>query len=247
MTNQTSELANATTDPSVQDNSAHSFTEGAELPREAAFTHSEDPIPGVDAGVTRTIMDANDEEAKRPIPEPHIVTEEQLRLAHLEDCITAIELELAEPWPTFWLAEHGIAPSKAYTNDACYDLYLPKNWHGPWVLGPGARPLEINLGIHCDVPEGYVLIIVPRSGYGTKGLHIANAVGVIDCGYRGEIKVTLVNNDHIQKPVHLDAGKAILQAMFVKLNGGPADVQNLTDRPDEETERGDGGFGSTDG
>ena len=110
----------------------------------------------------------------------------------------------------------------------------------PITLQPGQRAL-IPTGIAIALPSNeYVALICARSGMAAKrGLTLANAVGVIDSDYRGELKVAMVNID--SQPQTIESGERIAQLMFL-----PVAVAQLAEAealPD--TERGEGGFGST--
>lgn len=99
----------------------------------------------------------------------------------------------------------------------------------------------VETGVRIALPEGYVGLVNPRSGLAARrGLSIVNAPGTIDSGYRGQIKVLLINTDP-RESVHLDAGSRIAQLVIVPV------VQAVFQPVDDldETERGQGGYGST--
>jgi dUTP pyrophosphatase len=98
----------------------------------------------------------------------------------------------------------------------------------------------IHTGVAMEIPEGYAGLIYARSGLATKkGLAPANKVGVIDADYRGEIMVPLHN--HSQKPAEVENGERIAQLVITPfLTADFIETETL-----EETERGEGGFGST--
>jgi len=127
-------------------------------------------------------------------------------------------------------------PSYAHPGDAGADLTTTVDLH----LEPGERAL-VPTGISIALPEGYVGLVHPRSGLAARcGLSIVNSPGTVDAGYRGEVKVMLVNLDPRQ-PVVLHRGDRIAQlvvqrveqATFVEVDDLPASV------------RGEGGYGST--
>jgi dUTP pyrophosphatase len=129
-------------------------------------------------------------------------------------------------------------PSYAHPGDAGADLCTTVDV----VLAPGERAL-VPTGIGIALPDGYVALVHPRSGLAARhGLSIVNAPGTIDAGYRGEVKVLLVNLDPAA-PVELRRGDRIAQlviqrferARFVEVGQLPASV------------RGEGGYGSTGG
>lgn len=123
-------------------------------------------------------------------------------------------------------------PSRAHPDDAGLDLTTPQAVD----LTPGALT-EINTGIHVAIPAGHVGLVTVRSSIGTRGITLANQVGVIDSDYRGAIILSLYSKTW----EHLQAGERIAQLLIVPV-ATPEPVQG--DSLDQ-TERGDGGFGST--
>jgi dUTP pyrophosphatase len=110
------------------------------------------------------------------------------------------------------------------------------------VLAPGERRL-VGTGLALALPVGQAGFIHPRSGLAARcGLAIVNAPGTVDAGYRGEIKVCLLNTDRIQ-PIELRRGDLIAQLVIQKVE--QAEFLETSDL--EETERGSGGYGSTGG
>ena len=106
------------------------------------------------------------------------------------------------------------------------------------VLHPGSNQM-VATGVSLAIPEGFVGLIFPRSGLATKGITLKNSVGVIDCDYRGEIMVSLINNSY--DVVTLNTGDRIAQIVFLPVTQFPfISVDKLP-----ETARGTGGFGST--
>ena len=105
---------------------------------------------------------------------------------------------------------------------------------------PGERAL-IATGVAVAIPEGHAGLVLPRSGLASKhGLTLANAPGLIDAGYRGEVVVSVVNLDRTEA-VKIARGERIAQLLVVALPAvSPTWVRELRD-----SERGDGGFGST--
>jgi len=99
------------------------------------------------------------------------------------------------PAITYTTDDDNCAPYKKYRYDAGWDL---RSSGEDLILKPGAK-IEINTGIKVAIPKGYVGLIVPRSGMGTKfRIGLANTVGVIDSDYRGDVKVFLVNDGHME-------------------------------------------------
>jgi dUTP pyrophosphatase len=129
-------------------------------------------------------------------------------------------------------------PSYAHAGDAGADLVTTQDV----TLKPGQRSL-VGTGIAVALPDGYAAFVHPRSGLAARhGVSIVNAPGTVDAGYRGEIKVCLVNLDPAE-PVTLHRGDRIAQlvvqqvakARFVEVERLPGST------------RGDGGYGSTGG
>ena len=108
------------------------------------------------------------------------------------------------------------------------------------MLQPGERAL-VTTGIRFALPEGYAAFVVPRSGLAVKhGISIVNSPGTIDAGYRGEIKVPLINLDP-REAFEIAPGDRIAQLIVMPVSRARfAPVEAL-----DESERGEGGFGST--
>jgi dUTP pyrophosphatase len=108
------------------------------------------------------------------------------------------------------------------------------------VVGPGERAM-IPTGVAVAIPDGHAGLVLPRSGLASKrGLTLANAPGLIDAGYRGEVVCAVVNLDRDAK-VEIRVGDRIAQLVIVELPAvTPAWAESLP-----ETTRGEGGFGST--
>jgi dUTP pyrophosphatase len=129
-------------------------------------------------------------------------------------------------------------PSRAHPGDAGVDLFAAADV----TLGPGERAV-VPTGVAIALPDGYAAFLHPRSGLAARhGVTIVNAPGTVDAGYRGEIRVTLLNTDAGQ-PVTFGRGDRIAQ-LVVQRVATPVfhEVQSLPG-----SARGDGGFGSTGG
>ena len=128
-------------------------------------------------------------------------------------------------------------PSRAYEGDAGLDLHALE----PLTLGPGERA-EVATGVAVEVPEGCAGLVLPRSGLAARhGIALVNAPGLIDSGYRGEVRVLLLNTDR-ERPVDLEAGARIAQLLIVRVE--PAEAVEVAElAPSERAER---GFGSSD-
>ena len=129
-------------------------------------------------------------------------------------------------------------PSYAHHGDAGADLMTTVDV----TLRPGERAL-VPTGIAVALPEGYVALVHPRSGLAARhGLSIVNAPGTVDAGYRGEIKVLLVNLDP-HREVTLHRGDRVAQLVFQRVEHARfVEVAHLPD-----SGRGAGGYGSTGG
>ncbi|HVV10061.1 dUTP diphosphatase [Amycolatopsis sp.] len=129
-------------------------------------------------------------------------------------------------------------PRYARPGDAGADLVTTEDV----VLAPGARAV-VGTGIAIALPEGYAGFVHPRSGLAARaGLSVVNTPGTIDAGYRGEIKVCLINHD-LTEPVKLVRGDRIAQLVVQRVETAEfVEVAEL-----EASERGDGGYGSTGG
>ena len=127
-------------------------------------------------------------------------------------------------------------PSYAHPGDAGADLQTTVDV----TLAPGERAL-VPTGISIALPDGYVALVHPRSGLAARhGLSIVNTPGTVDSGYRGEIKVLLINHDPVET-VTLSRGDRIAQLVVQRFERARfVDVGVLP-----ETPRGAGGYGST--
>ncbi|MET9780641.1 dUTP diphosphatase [Nocardiopsis alba] len=129
-------------------------------------------------------------------------------------------------------------PVYAHPGDAGADLYTAVDV----VLEPGERE-TVPTGLAIALPEGYAAFVHPRSGLAARsGLTIVNAPGTVDAGYRGEIRVTLLNTDP-RTPVELSRGDRIAQLVIQRVER--AEFVEADTLPDSA--RGSGGFGSTGG
>jgi dUTP pyrophosphatase len=127
-------------------------------------------------------------------------------------------------------------PTRAYPGDAGLDLHALEDG----VLRPGERA-SVRTGIAVEVPEGQAGLVLPRSGLAARqGIAIVNAPGLIDSGYRGEIRVLLLNTDH-EAPFAFSSGERIAQLVLVRVEAPDViEVDELA-----TSERGAGGFGSS--
>jgi dUTP pyrophosphatase len=134
------------------------------------------------------------------------------------------------------LSETARPPARAHDDDAGMDLHADEAAH----IDPGARA-SVGTGIAVAIPEGHAGLVVPRSGLAAQhGITLVNTPGLIDSGYRGEVRVLLLNTDG-EKAFKVSPGDRIAQLMLVKVEGPePAEVGELS-----ESVRGESGFGST--
>ena len=134
------------------------------------------------------------------------------------------------------LDERARLPTRAHDGDAGLDLYALDDA----LLAPGQRT-SVPTGIAVEIPPGQAGLVLPRSGLAARhGISVVNAPGLIDSGYRGEVRVLLLNTDRDQ-PFQVSAGDRIAQLVLVRVELlTPVEVDALTD-----SERGACGFGSS--
>jgi len=127
-------------------------------------------------------------------------------------------------------------PSYAHPGDAGADLVASEAVR----LEPGRRAL-VGTGVRIALPEGYAAFVVPRSGLAANhGITVVNSPGTVDAGYRGEIKVSLLNTD-AEQPYDIAVGDRIAQLIVMPVVRATfIPVEELPESP-----RGAGGFGST--
>jgi dUTP diphosphatase len=127
-------------------------------------------------------------------------------------------------------------PTRAHDGDAGYDLYAVESAR----IGPGERA-SVGTGIAMEIPDGWAGLVLPRSGLAARhGITLPNAPGLIDSGYRGEVRVLLLNTDQ-GEPFDVSPGDRIAQLLLVRHETPElVEVGALA-----ETVRGGGGFGSS--
>jgi dUTP pyrophosphatase len=127
-------------------------------------------------------------------------------------------------------------PERAHPGDAGFDLRSTVDL----VLAPGERAL-VPTGIAVAIPLGYAGLVQPRSGLAARhGVSIVNTPGLIDAGYRGEIKVIAINLD-AKEPFEIRRGDKIAQIVFYPVP--ETKLREVDELP--SSERGEGGFGSS--
>jgi dUTP pyrophosphatase len=144
--------------------------------------------------------------------------------------VRAVELRVAK------LKDEARVPTRAHDGDAGVDLYACEPAH----IGPGER-WGVGTGVAVEIPEGHAGLVLPRSGLARDhGIALVNAPGLIDAGYRGEVRVLLLNTDPADT-FRVAPGDRIAQLVIVPVAlAEPVEVEALA-----ESARGDGGFGSS--
>jgi dUTP pyrophosphatase len=134
------------------------------------------------------------------------------------------------------LNEKATIPTRAHDNDAGLDLYAAESAR----LAPGAR-VSVGTGLAVQIPDGVGGLVLPRSGMALKhGVTLVNAPGLIDPGYRGEVRVLLLNTDRTLE-FQISPGDRIAQLLLVPVaHAKPLQADAL-----DESTRGEGGFGSS--
>jgi dUTP pyrophosphatase len=134
------------------------------------------------------------------------------------------------------LREDAVLPERAYDGDAGLDLAACERVE----LQPGTRAV-VGTGVAVAIPEGHAGFVQPRSGLAARhGIAVVNSPGLVDSGYRGELKVVLLNTDR-DEPFVVEPGMRIAQLVVVPVaTPRPVEVQELP-----ESERGEKGFGSS--
>lgn len=134
------------------------------------------------------------------------------------------------------LREDATLPTRAYDGDAGLDLAACDRVEIP----PGGRAV-VGTGLAVAIPDGHAGLVVPRSGLAARhGLGAVNAPGLIDAGYRGELKLILLNTDR-SEPFVVEPGMRLAQLVVIELP--PVEVVEVDELP--ETLRGVAGLGSS--
>lgn len=134
------------------------------------------------------------------------------------------------------LRDDAILPTRAYDGDAGLDLAACERVEVP----PGGRAV-VGTGLAVAIPDGHAGLVVPRSGLAARhGIGAVNAPGLIDAGYRGEVKLILLNTDEAE-PFVIEPGMRLAQLVVVELPG--VEVVEVSELPD--TARGTAGLGSS--
>jgi dUTP pyrophosphatase len=134
------------------------------------------------------------------------------------------------------LSPHARMPSRAHDGDAGFDLYA---LHDGTI--PAGERASVDTGIAIELPERHAGLVLPRSGLAARhGIALVNAPGLVDTGYRGEVRILLLNTDP-QADFRYAAGDRIAQLVVVRVE--TPDVVEVAELA--ETTRGKDGFGST--
>ena len=130
------------------------------------------------------------------------------------------------------------APERAHAGDAGYDLRSVEGAELP----PGGRAV-VGTGVSMAIPDGYAGFVLPRSGLAVRhGVSLVNTPGLIDSGYRGQIRVPLINHDR-EEVFRVEPGMRIAQLVFVRAAGASFEEVEFLDASTDG--RGEGGFGSS--
>lgn len=134
------------------------------------------------------------------------------------------------------LSDAATVPTRAYEGDAGYDLYAAE----AATLAPGER-ISVATGVAIELPPGHAGLVLPRSGLAARhGIALVNAPGLIDAGFRGELRVLLLNTDAHER-FAIEPGERIAQLVLVRVETPPVtEVRELA-----ASERGERGFGSS--
>ena len=134
------------------------------------------------------------------------------------------------------LSDKATLPTRAHDDDAGLDLYAAEEKR----IAPGARD-SVGTGLAMAIPDGLAGLVLPRSGLALKhGVTLVNSPGLIDPGYRGEVRVLLMNTDQTME-FHCRPGDRIAQLLLVPIaTASPMQADEL-----DSSIRGSGGFGSS--
>ncbi|MGN6217767.1 MAG: dUTP diphosphatase [Solirubrobacterales bacterium] len=138
--------------------------------------------------------------------------------------------------PVAKLKEGAVLPTRAHDGDAGLDLYACEEAH----VGPGER-WSVGTGVAVEIPAGHAGLVLPRSGLAREhGIALVNAPGLIDAGYRGEVRVLLLNTDPAET-FRVQPGDRIAQLVLTPI----AAAEPVVAAALSESTRGEGGFGSS--
>jgi dUTP pyrophosphatase len=150
--------------------------------------------------------------------------------------------------PVRRLSDDATLPTRAHEGDAGLDLYAAE----PAILVPGER-ISVGTGVAVEIPEGHAGLVLPRSGLAARhGIALVNSPGLIDAGYRGEVRVLLLNTD-AESAFEVGVGDRIAQLLITPFaEAVPVEAAELASSARAGREaagaspiRGEGGFGSS--
>ena len=138
--------------------------------------------------------------------------------------------------PVRRLTQAATLPTRAHEGDAGLDLHAAE----PAILAPGER-ISVGTGIAVEIPVGHAGLVLPRSGLAARhGIALVNSPGLIDAGYRGEVRVLLLNTD-AESTFEIGVGDRIAQLLITPFTAAePLAAAELV-----TSARGEGGFGSS--
>lgn len=137
------------------------------------------------------------------------------------------------------LDEGAKMPTRAHEFDAGLDIYAPES-----VILYAGSSVEVDTGVHIEIPKGFCGLLKSKSGLNVK--HGITGEGVIDHGYTGSICVKLYNNSRDEKLHFFEKGDKLIQLLIVPIETPElVEVETIAELYGEETERGEGGFGSS--
>jgi dUTP pyrophosphatase len=135
------------------------------------------------------------------------------------------------------LSDAAVLPTRAHEGDAGLDLYAAE----AVTVAPAGGRIDVGTGVAVEIPPGHAGLVLPRSGSARKhGITLTNAPGLIDSGYRGELRVLVLNTDPTEA-FEIAPGDRIAQLVIVAV----ATLDSVEVDALSESERGEGGFGSS--
>lgn len=133
------------------------------------------------------------------------------------------------------ISDPDYTPTRAHRTDAGSDLFAKDK-----VVVPARKNVNVPTGVAIELPEAHVALMFSRSGMGKRGLRLSNCVGVIDCGYHGEI-IAMIHND-TDEDIIIQPGERVAQLVILPI---VYPQFRVVEDFESESDRGDKGFGST--
>lgn len=138
-----------------------------------------------------------------------------------------------------YLDEGAKMPTRAHEFDAGLDIFAPES-----IILYAGNSVEVDTGVHIEIPVGYCGLLKSKSGLNCR--HGITGEGVIDHGYTGSIRVKLYNNSRDEKMHFFEKGDKLIQLLIVPIETPELElVESIQELYGGDTERGDGGFGSS--